>query len=69
MKRKPIAILNAEEEEVMAHIVAAYNGVLKWSPVANQPELATTVHNLQGFVIAHALHRISPEEWNAWFER
>lgn len=62
-------ILDEEEQEVMDAIAAAYTKILGLRLGANHHELVASVHVLQGFVVQHALHRLDPEHWNAWYEK
>jgi hypothetical protein len=59
--------LNAEEQEVMDHNVAAKTGIQEWGLDCNGSELAHAVHSLQMFVMIHAAHRENPNGWNDWY--
>jgi hypothetical protein len=62
------AVLDADEQTVMDHIVAAFNGIQELGLNTNTGELAQATHVLQGFVIQHMLERVAPEEWGRrWF--
>lgn len=60
--------LDAAEQAVMDHILAAMHGVEDLGLQANQAELAIHVHGLQAFVIQHMLQRLAPGQRGAWFE-
>lgn len=63
-------VMNAEEREVMDHILAAYNGIREFGPglSANSTELTQAVHTLQGFVIQRMLARVAPDVWGDWYQ-
>ena len=63
----PRAVPNLEEQEVLNHILAAMEKIESWGLAVNTQELTVAVHTLQGFVIAHMLHRIEPRIWSNWF--
>ena len=60
--------LNAAEQEVMEHILAAVKGIQDLGLRCNETELTMHIHGLQGFVIQHMLQRLSSDEWGCWFE-
>lgn len=60
-------ILDSDERRVMTQIVAVCNEISGWGLRANQGELASAVHVLQGFVIQRALGRIAPDEFGSWY--
>jgi hypothetical protein len=63
------AVLNAEEQAVMDHILAAMQGIydLGLKPDTNSSELSSAVHVLQSFVILHMLQRVAPGHWGEWY--
>lgn len=56
-----------EEEDVMAHINAAYAGILGLGLDYNEDELAQAIHVLQGFLKQRVLNRIYGDGWADWF--
>lgn len=66
MSSRPV--LNADEQAVMDHILAAMQGIQDLGLRTNHAELAQAVHVLQQFVILHMLQRLAPEAWGNWFE-
>ena len=69
MRQWPRAIPNTEEQEALNHILDAMAIIHSWGLSANSQELTAAVHTLQGFVIAHMLHRVEPSLWSNWFSR
>lgn len=61
------ATLNDAERRALDAILAAGDAVLALGLEANKHEFYMHIHGLQGFVVQHMLHRIEPNQWNAWF--
>ncbi len=64
-----MSTLNKEEQEIMDHIVAAYNGILKLGLKDNLSELEHGIHIVQMFITQHMLHRTNPEDWRSWYQK
>lgn len=62
-----VPLLNAEEQNVMDALAMLGRIItVDWGMTANQHELIAAIHVLQGFVAAHMLHRVAPDEWSDW---
>lgn len=62
------SILTPDEQEAFAHL-NAFGAILDgWGLSANRGELISGIHTLQQFVIMHALRRMSPAEFNDWYQ-
>jgi hypothetical protein len=59
-------MMNDEERIAMGKVTEAMHAIQGLGALANQVELTAAVHVLQGFVIQHMLHRLSPEEFSDW---
>lgn len=63
------AVLDAEEQEAMDHLLAFMEIVSRrWRLACNSGEMTAAIHVLQGFVIQHMLTRIQPDEWGDWWK-
>ncbi len=64
-------VLNEAEQEAMDKVAAAYSAVLEIDGErlrVNAGEIVGAVHVLQSAVVQHALHRLDPENWSAWYD-
>lgn len=63
-------LLDEAEEAALEKVNAAFNAVLRidGDELTNaRTEVVAAVHVLQGTVIQHALQRIDPENFSAWY--
>lgn len=70
MSPDAVRFLNADEQKAMDAIGAAMAAVQVIGPdvlVSNRGELVAAVHVLQSFVSQHALYRVDPQHWSAWY--
>lgn len=59
--------LDAHEQAVMDALLGVMRTITReWGMHANGSELVAAVHVVQGFIVQHMLHRLSPENWSDW---
>jgi hypothetical protein len=70
MSEWPGVYLDDDEKQAMNDLLGAYNKILRnWRLKHNQTELTAAVHVIQGFIVQHMLHRLSPDAWADWYDR
>ena len=61
------AELDDEELAVFADLNEVVRGIRAWGLVANDQELITAAHTIQGFVIQHFLQRVGVPGISSWY--
>jgi len=60
--------MTEEEQEIMDHITAAFNGIVKLGLTYNKDQLAIGTHMMQQCIQQRVLHRWYPDVWSNWYE-